>query len=72
MSEKALKKVLAFGSFDPLTDAHKDFFRQAKSLGDYLTVVVAHDSALRAHKHREPLMSEQERLSAVKQVHDVD
>ncbi len=60
-----MKRVLVFGSFDPLHPGHQDFFKQAKALGDHLTVVVAHDEALRAHKRREPFQVVQERLMAV-------
>lgn len=65
-------RVLAFGAFDPLHEGHKDFLRQAKELGDHLTVVVAHDSAIRAYKQREPKLSEEERLAAVKALSEVD
>lgn len=65
-------RVLAFGAFDPLEEGHKDFLRQAKELGDFLIVVVAHDSAIRANKHREPQLSEADRLAAVKSLPYVD
>lgn len=67
-----MKRVIAFGSFDPLHEGHRDFFRQAKALGDHLTVVVAHDEALRAHKRREVFQSAEERLAAVAEVPEVD
>jgi cytidyltransferase-like protein len=67
-----MTRVLAFGAFDPLHEGHKDFLRQAKELGDHLTVVVAHDSAIRAYKQREPQQTEEERLAAVKIVPGVD
>lgn len=67
-----MKKVIAFGAFDPLHEGHKDFLRQAKKLGDHLTVVVAHDSAIRAHKHREPMESHEERMKKVAAVEAVD
>lgn len=67
-----MKKVLVFGAFDPLNEGQKDFLRQAKTLGDYLLVVVAHDSAIRAHKQRDAHLSEAERLAAVKAVPEVD
>lgn len=67
-----MKKVIAFGAFDPLNDGHKDFLRQAKELGDHLTVVVAHDSAIWANKKRAPQMSEKERMAAVAALPDVD
>lgn len=67
-----MKRVLAFGSFDPLHEGHRDFFRQAKALGDHLTVVVAHDEALRAHKRREVFQGAPARLAAVAAVPEVD
>jgi len=65
-------RVLAFGSFDPLHKGHIDFLRQAKALGDYLTVVVAHDSAIYANKGYKPHQSEEERMKAVASVTYVD
>lgn len=67
-----MKKVLVFGSFDPLHAGHINFFEQAKALGEHLTVVVAHDSALRAHKGREPERGAEERVAAVVAVPVVD
>ena len=61
-----MKRVLAFGAFDPINKGHKDFLRQAKRMGDYLIVVVAHESAIRAHKGREAVKTEDQRLAAVK------
>lgn len=67
-----MKRVIAFGSFDPLHEGHRDFFRQAKALGDHLTVVVAHDSALRARKRREIYQPAEWRLAAVAACPEVD
>lgn len=67
-----MKRVLAFGSFDPLHEGHRNLFAQAKALGDHLTVVVAHDSALRANKRREPFQGEEQRLTAVAADESVD
>ena len=60
-----LLHVIAFGAFDPLHPGHEFFLQQAKSFGDYLLVVVARDSSIRAYKQRESYKSEEERLSAV-------
>lgn len=65
-------RVLAFGAFDPLTEGSTDFLRQAKALGDHLTVVVAHDSAIRAYKGREPEQSQEARRAAVEELSFVD
>ena len=60
-----MTRVLVFGAFDPLHEGHRDFFRQAKALGDYLKVVVARDSSIRANKGYEPHHGEEARLKAV-------
>lgn len=67
-----MKRVLVFGSFDPLHAGHVNFLQQAKALGDQVTVIVAHDSALRANKRREPFQLAEARLAAVRQVPGVD
>lgn len=67
-----MKKVIAFGTFDPLHQGHIYFLQQAKALGDHLTVVVAHDSAIRTNKKREPFESHQKRLQKVGAVQEVD
>ena len=67
-----MKKVLAFGAFDPLHQGHISFLQQAKSLGDYLTVVVARDSAIRSLKGYEPYEPEEERLRKIAQLESVD
>lgn len=63
-----MKKVIAFGSFDPLHEGHMDFFQQAQELGDYLTVVVAPDANIRKLKARDPYQDEEFRLEAVRQI----
>ncbi|PIT98521.1 MAG: FAD synthase [Candidatus Andersenbacteria bacterium CG10_big_fil_rev_8_21_14_0_10_54_11] len=64
-----MPRVLAFGSFDPLHNGHRDFFRQARLAGDpdtHLTVVVAADSFLRCVKQKEPQQPAAVRLAAVR------
>jgi len=65
-------KTIVFGSFDPLHKGHLDFFRQAKTFGNYLVVVVARDETIRRLKGHEPRFSEGERLKAVKNESIVD
>ena len=60
-----MKSVLFFGTFDPLHAGHRRAFLEAKSLGDYLTVVVARDSTTRTQKKRASYKSEHERVAAV-------
>lgn len=64
--------VLVFGTFDPLHEGHREFFRQAKALGDRLVVGVARDVAIRSQKKREPYESESLRQQAVAQAPEVD
>jgi len=61
-----MKKVICFGSFDPLHAGHINFFSQAKELGDFLIVVVSRDENILREKGHKPSQSEQERLQAVK------
>ena len=49
--------VMAVGVFDLLHAGHLHYLEQAKSLGDRLTVVVAHDETVRMRKH-EPVTSQ--------------
>jgi len=65
-------KVMAFGSFDIFHKGHEDYFRQAKSFGDFLIVVVSRDNNFLKFKHREPKHSEEERLESVSGCEYVD
>lgn len=67
-----MKKVIVFGSFDPLHEGHRNFFSQAKRLGDYLTVVVARDKNIKLLKGHDPSQKESERMEAVKVLAGVD
>ena len=44
-------RVMAVGVFDLLHAGHLHYVEQAKSLGDELIVVVAHDDTVRKQKH---------------------
>ena len=46
-----MTRVLAVGVFDLLHAGHLHYMEQAKSLGNYLVVVVAHDDTVRKRKH---------------------
>jgi FAD synthetase len=71
-SVEDMKRVIAFGAFDPLHAGHKDFLQQAKALGEWLLVIVARDSAILTLKGYEPFQAEAERLSAVAELESVD
>ncbi|MEX0649381.1 MAG: adenylyltransferase/cytidyltransferase family protein [Candidatus Andersenbacteria bacterium] len=64
--------VLTFGAFDPLHPGHLWLFEQARLLGDHLIVVVARDGVIRATKHREPYLKQDQRLEAIQQTPIVD
>lgn len=66
------KRVVAFGVFDPLHEGHRDFFCQAKRLGNYLLVVVARNSSIRVNKRREPWQSEEARVGCIEGLDEVD
>lgn len=66
------RRVLTFGTFDPLHKGHKYFLAQARKLGNYLLVVVARDSYIRLVKKREPRADEQRRKAKVQDLTFVD
>lgn len=67
-----MKKVMVFGSFDPLHDGHRSLFAQAKAKGNYLIVVVARDQSIKKIKGTRPAQSETERLKIVAEEKVVD
>lgn len=60
------KKIMVFGTFDIFHPGHKNFLKQAKSFGDYLTVVIARDETVSMVKKQKPLNAEKKRLLVVK------
>ncbi len=64
-------KVMASGVFDLIHPGHISYLRQAKSLGDHLTVVVASDATVRRNKH-EPITPEAMRAMIVGSLKPVD
>ena len=64
-------KVMAVGVFDLLHAGHLHYLEQAKSLGDELVVVVAHDDTVRSQKH-EPVTSQDLRCRMVNGLKPVD
>lgn len=67
-----MNTALVFGTFDPIHPGHEYVFREAKKLGDRLVVVVARDATIQKEKNREHHMSEQDRVTAVKSLADID
>ena len=66
-----MTRVLAVGVFDLLHAGHLHYMEQAKSLGDYLVVVVAHDDTVRKRKH-EPVTGQELRRRMVEGLKPVD
>ena len=66
------KKIIVFGTFDIFHPGHRNFFRQAKKLGDYLMVVVARNQNVKKIKGELPLNDELDRLREVKKNRTVD
>tara|TARA_B100001996_G_C18460062_1_gene515700 strand:+ start:289 stop:741 length:453 start_codon:yes stop_codon:yes gene_type:complete len=62
---------MAVGVFDLLHAGHLHYLEQAKSLGDHLTVVIAHDDTVRMRKH-EPVTSQDLRKRMVAGLKPVD
>jgi FAD synthetase len=55
------RKVVCAGTFDHFHPGHIDFLRQAKQLGDELTVIVARDETVKRIKGFLPTHDEQRR-----------
>ena len=66
-----MTRVMAVGVFDLLHAGHLHYMEQAKSLGDHLTVVVAHDDTVRKRKH-EPVTGQDLRRRMVEGLKPVD
>ena len=58
-----MKKAMIFGSFDIIHPGHMSFLRQARRKGRWLVASVARDAFIKTEKKREPVHTEQERLT---------
>src|SRR5208282_2881760 len=61
------RKVVCAGTFDHFHPGHIDFLRQAKTLGEVLTVIVARDETVKRIKGFLPTNSEQVRKRNVEE-----
>ncbi|MAZ50141.1 MAG: cytidyltransferase [Flavobacteriaceae bacterium] len=66
-----MKKVAVSGYFDPLHVGHLEYLKLAKSLGDYLIVIVNSNSQCKIKKGK-PFMDENDRLEIVRNLKMVD
>lgn len=64
-------KVAASGYFNPLHKGHVEYLQKAKSLGDYLVVIVNSDHQ-RALKNSKEFMDQDERMSIIGALRCVD
>ncbi len=67
-----MKKAMTFGTFDIFHPGHKNFFKQAKTYGDYLTVVIARDKTVLEVKGVLPKNNENARLETAQESNLVD
>ncbi|MCP3428304.1 adenylyltransferase/cytidyltransferase family protein [Opacimonas viscosa] len=67
-----MKKIITFGTFDVFHAGHVKILQRAKSLGDYLIVGVSSDALNFAKKGRNPVYSEQDRMTIVAALACVD
>lgn len=67
-----MKRVVATGTFDVVHEGHKYFLQKAKSLGDWLGVVVARDSTVERVKGKLPLRNQNERRRDVEMLQIAD
>lgn len=66
-----MARVMAVGIFDLLHAGHLHYVEQAKSLGEELVVVIAHDETVRKQKH-EPVTGQDLRRRMVEGLKPVD
>jgi FAD synthetase len=67
-----MASVLAFGAFDIVHKGHEYYLREARKLGDKLTVVIARDKSVLAQKGKLPLYSEDKRKQEVEYLQIAD
>lgn len=67
-----MKKVFVSGCYDILHAGHIQFFKDAKALGDYLTVCFASKEVLRLSKNREPALPDEHKKIIIESIKYVD
>ena len=71
-SKKTGQTVFVSGCFDILHAGHLQFFREARALGDHLTVSFASADVLFAHKQRLPSIPDQHKTVLLESLEMVD
>lgn len=67
-----VKRIITFGTFDVFHIGHLNILSRARRLGDELVVGVSSDSLSLKKKNRNPIYSQEERLSIVSSLRFVD
>ena len=60
-----MKRSLVFGTFDGIHPGHRFFLKKAKKHGRWLIASVARDGFVKSVKNRNPVYSEQERITCL-------
>lgn len=63
---KNMITIMVFGTFDIFHLGHRNFFNQAKKMGNYLIVVIARDRTVAKIKKSKLLNNENSRLKTIK------
>lgn len=72
MTQKIMKRIMVFGTFDVLHKGHTYFLQKAKEYGDRLIVIVARDVNVKKIKGIMPKHNELQRLHAIQALSFVD
>lgn len=67
-----MKRVITYGTFDLLHYGHINLLRKAKSLGDYLIVVLSSDEFNLVEKNKKCYFSYEQRKSLLESIRYVD
>ena len=60
-----MKRALVFGSFDIIHRGHLSFLKQARREGRWVIASIARDAFIKNVKHRDPVHTEQERITQI-------
>jgi len=67
-----VKKIFISGCYDIIHAGHIQFFKEARALGDHLTVCFASDDVLWHHKERRSSLPEEHKLALLRTLNVVD